>query len=180
MTESSSGGRGTPLGGISPARNLRRMMSQPSRLLVREAGCVKAEMSTPPDARFSLWKGVQGRESKGGQSKGTAPDSPVHFGRFPPQRCYSIWESKCAEAVLTRQHSRTFGLAKLHRRGNGLRFYFDVTACWSTRSQGPLSFDLTSDFRTGVVRDGATARFSWPSVCTSLYFLPGSSLVAAI
>src|SRR4051794_9067829 len=61
MASSSCGGRGTPFGGISPARTLRRMMSHPSRRAVSEAGWVKGAISTPPDARFSLWQGVHVR-----------------------------------------------------------------------------------------------------------------------
>src|SRR5437588_12996661 len=58
-TVSSVGGRGTPLGGISPARSLRRITSQPSRCSVRDDALVNAPRSTLPLARFSLWQGEQ-------------------------------------------------------------------------------------------------------------------------
>ena len=43
-----------PLGGISPERILRRMISHPSRLVVSEDAWVNCAMLTPPDAKFSL------------------------------------------------------------------------------------------------------------------------------
>ena len=54
ITASIWAGRGMPLGGISPARILRRMMSQPSRLVVRDAAWVKGAIFSPPEARLSL------------------------------------------------------------------------------------------------------------------------------
>ncbi len=112
-TESISGGRGTPLGGISPARSLRRMMSQPSRLLVSDAGWVKGAISTPPEARASLWQGEQVRESKGAtvfskvgaSAAESTPQAdtvsaklriPQRISRIPSTKMLQHREAKCA------------------------------------------------------------------------------------
>src|SRR5450432_2816575 len=58
MTASICAGRGTPLGGISPERSFCRMISQPSRFAVRDAGLVKASIIIPPEANASLWQGA--------------------------------------------------------------------------------------------------------------------------
>src|SRR5258705_7289260 len=58
MRSSIWAGRGIPLGGISPAFNLRRMVAQPSGIWAMEPGFANAVMLRPPDATRSLWHGA--------------------------------------------------------------------------------------------------------------------------
>ena len=67
-----------PFGGISPARILRTMMSQPSRSSVSEVALVKGVIFRLPLAMDSLWQGAQVVEKTGATALSKAGLSAAH------------------------------------------------------------------------------------------------------
>src|SRR5579864_5157380 len=117
MAASNWAGRGTPLGGIWPARTLRRMISHPSRLSVSDPARVKAMIFNPPDITWSLWHGEQVEAKTGATvfSKVASADKPTDV----------------SARVRTRTRKHSISLLQLYSE---TAFWFWPYLCKSTES----------------------------------------------